>query len=111
MEQTDGETAALTSPEDIKAQMKVAIADFQAGPHCVVLPPVLKKKVPINLQDADQEYYCDTEEHCHPKLPELCWVEAHWKDGQADKDFDEHTKVKKVFQDRTEVTILVKGVA
>ena len=44
MEQTDGETAALTSPEDIKAQMKVAIADFQAGPHCVVLPPVLKKK-------------------------------------------------------------------
>ena len=40
MEQTDGETAALTSPEDIKRQMKVAIADFQAGPiamHCVVL--------------------------------------------------------------------------
>ena len=37
--------------------------------------------------------------HCHPKLPELCWVEANWKDGQADKDFDEHTKVKKVFQD------------
>jgi len=30
MEQTDGETAALTSPEDIKAQMKVAIADFQS---------------------------------------------------------------------------------
>ena len=30
MEQTDGETAALTSPEDIKAKMKVAIADFQA---------------------------------------------------------------------------------
>lgn len=29
MEQTDGETAALTSPEDIKAKMKVAIADFQ----------------------------------------------------------------------------------
>ena len=45
MEQTDGETAALTSPEDIKAQMKVAIADFQAGPHCVVLPPVLKKSI------------------------------------------------------------------
>ena len=43
MEQTDGETAALTSPEDIKAQMKVAIADFQAGPHCVVLRSVLKK--------------------------------------------------------------------
>ena len=100
MEQTDGETAALTSPEDIKAQMKVAIADFQAGPHCVVLRSVLKK-VSINLQDADQEYYCDTEEHCHPKLPELCWVEAHWKDGQADKDFDEHAKVKKVFQDRS----------
>jgi len=29
MEQTDGETAALTSPEDIKTQMKVAIANFQ----------------------------------------------------------------------------------
>jgi len=29
MEQTDGETAALTSPESIKAQMKVAIANFQ----------------------------------------------------------------------------------
>ena len=42
MEQTDGETAALTSPEDIKRQMKVAIADFQAGPHCVNLPSVLK---------------------------------------------------------------------
>ena len=42
MEQTDGETAALTSPEDIKRQMKVAIADFQAGPHCVALRSVLK---------------------------------------------------------------------
>ena len=31
MEQTDGETAALTSPEDIKTQMKVAIANFQAS--------------------------------------------------------------------------------
>ena len=42
MEHTDGETAALTSPEDIKTQMKVAIADFQARPHCVDLPSVLK---------------------------------------------------------------------
>ena len=33
MEQTDGETAALTSPESIKAQMKVAIANFQASPQ------------------------------------------------------------------------------
>ena len=30
-----------------------------------------------------------------PYIAELCWVEANGKDGQADKDFDEHAKVKK----------------
>ena len=32
MEHGDGETAAFTSPEDIKTQMKVAITNFQASP-------------------------------------------------------------------------------
>ena len=60
MEQTDGETAALTSPEDIKTQMKVAIANFQASQH-PDLGSVLKQivmnwaKVSTNL--------CDTDEH------------------------------------------------
>ena len=31
MEHGDGETAAFTSPEDIKTQMKVAITNFQAS--------------------------------------------------------------------------------
>ena len=103
MEQTDGETAALTSPEDIKRQMKVAIADFQAGPiamHFVVLGLDLfwnyllyRAKVSTNPQEAEQ--HLDIEVHCHSILAELCWVEANRKDGQADKDFDEHAKVEK----------------
>ena len=35
----------------------------------------------------------DKEVQYHSK-PELCWAEADWKDGQANKDLDEHAKVK-----------------
>ena len=47
MEQTDGETAALTSPEDIKTQMKVAIANFQASED-PDLRPICEKNQPIH---------------------------------------------------------------
>ena len=48
MEQTDGETAALTSPESIKAQMKVAIANFQASPQQPDLWSGLKQLVKVS---------------------------------------------------------------
>ena len=48
MEQTDGETAALTSPESIKAQMKVAIANFQASPRQPDLWSGLKQLVKVS---------------------------------------------------------------
>ena len=51
----------------------------------------------VTTTGADQRL--DIEVQCHSILAELCWVEANGKDGQADKDFDEHAKVKK-----TEVT-------
>ena len=53
MEQTDGETAALTSPESIKAQMKVAIANFQASPQQPDLWSGLKQLVKVSSSDCN----------------------------------------------------------
>ena len=83
LEQSDGEVAALTSPEDIKRQMKVAIYNFQASPYKVILSPF----------------------HCSP---ELCRAEANREDGQANKGFDEHAKVGNFFNDSL---ISLEGVA
>ena len=47
----------------------------------------------VSTTGADQRL--DIEVQCHSILAELCWVEANGKDGQADKDFDEHAKVEK----------------